>query len=221
MPPSPVTSRGPVVRVDVGPWCRWIDLSGGARRMGRVTFDAEVRWVRETTTRWAVTYGDGSRGPTGSTHCDFGRFASSMDEVVDQARRQAGLMGAGPGGRVLVEVVCVVEDRPLLPDGERSGVFGATAYLTIPDGWVPADDPVLARREREPDARIDESPGYVGTRSSGPLVLWSSTVAEGSPEAAALFDAGWAVIVEGLPGEARRAADEGIAAWRAAGMRSG
>ena len=215
---SCVSTRCPVVRTDRGPWSRWVDLSGGLGIMGRVTFDAEVLWVRETYATWRVVHADGTVGRDASRHSDHYGYATSMREMVDQGRTQARRLGLGPGSRARVEVVATVEEAPLVRGRPGSALGGRPSYLEVGSDWARADDPALAAWEGDPGADRREWPAYLRRVASEPLVLWSSAVAEGGPEAAATFDAAWARMAEGLPADALAEAAARMAAWRAAGM---
>ncbi len=217
-----IHTRCPVVRSEDGPWARWTDLSGGADVMGRVDFRATVAWVRETLSRTVVRYADGSVGEGfGSTYNDYHGYASSVGDVVDDARRVSLLLATRPGSAVTVEARCRVQDVPLLPEPGQRPLGNSLPYLSLPEGWSRPDDPwldAMARADRDGSDDWLSVPDRVTVRALdvADVLIWTSAMPDAPDPAGTLLDAAHATLVRGLPADALEPFRERWSRWRSA-----
>lgn len=137
----------PVVRSERIRFERICDVSGGLGIREIVGFEAEILWIRQSTTETLLIDESGKVVKKGGSYSDFyGLFTSVQDPLRTDAAGMARDFDVTPHGRLSVVVRTSVTDTPVVVDALRpDGAFARRkAYVRIPDDWCRAPCDALA-----------------------------------------------------------------------------
>jgi hypothetical protein len=197
-------TRCPVIRSGMFPVATIVDISLGENIMRVLSFGAELAWIRETESTWALLDRTGRAIFSGSTYSDFYGLATSVRDPVREASARARELGLLPGMGIEAVVTVTVRDCPAVPVGEPGSFKGMRRFRPPPEGWLDGarKEEITAWLATPWDRRGDSGFALPAIGTGGQaFVAWSSF--DGEESIASRHAALLGAVLDGLPDAAR------------------
>lgn len=128
----------PVVRTETAQFGRRVDLSGGLKIYGSVTFEATILWLRISQTKVNALAEDGTVLKSYDCPSDFYGLLHSTLDMPQRVEEMCRLFSVDTHSALRVEARLIVVDHPVVYAYDEQDT---PTYQKIPLDWRYSDDP--------------------------------------------------------------------------------